>query len=230
MEFLEYMRVLHKRMWIVIGITLLFGVIGLYYNYGVLRPIYVADAKIYVGKEPGQDSQTILSDLLYSDKLAKDYQEIVKSRMVTGLAAKKLNNDNITPDRINDMINVDLKTDTHILVINAEAANPTEARDVANVVADVFQSKIGEFMQFEDVSIIDKAVTPISPAKPDRSLNTVIMTLIGFVAALVLIFTMEYMDNTIETPSDIEQHLGLPLLGVVPTFRDSVPRRYYGYY
>ena len=31
-----------------------------------------------------------------------------------------------------------------------------------------------------------------------------------------LVFLVEYLDNTIKTPEDIERYVGLPVLGIIP--------------
>ena len=231
MEFREYLRIVRKRAWIPFILTVLFIAAGWYYNYFILESIYVADAKVYIGKEQGQDNQqALMNSLIEGDKLAKDYRELIKSRKVTELAAKKLNRNDISPTEIANMISVELKTDTRILVINAEATDKNLAYDVANVVADVFKTKVEEFMQRENVSIFDKAVVPQYPSKPNRIFNIFIITLIGFILGVGYLFLMEYFDTSIETPKDIEQHIGLQVLGVIPSFKDSMRRKYYGYY
>ncbi|EPZ59931.1 hypothetical protein H477_0764 [[Clostridium] sordellii ATCC 9714] len=46
-----------------------------------------------------------------------------------------------------------------------------------------------------------------------------ISAVLGIMASLFVIFLLEYMDNKIKSPQDIEKHLGLPLLGVIPNER-----------
>jgi capsular polysaccharide biosynthesis protein len=35
---------------------------------------------------------------------------------------------------------------------------------------------------------------------------------------LGIIFLIEYLDNTIKTPEDVQKHLGLPVIGTIPVF------------
>jgi len=39
---------------------------------------------------------------------------------------------------------------------------------------------------------------------------------VGLILGIVLAFVMEYFDNSIRTPEDVERHLGLPVLTVIP--------------
>ena len=89
---------------------------------------------------------------------------------------------------------------------------------IANKVAEVFKQKVVELMDVENVQVIDRAEVPISPVKPKKELNIAIATFIGLMTGLGIIFLIEYLDNTIKTPEDIEKHLGLPVIGTIPVF------------
>ena len=66
------------------------------------------------------------------------------------------------------------------------------------------------------LSIVDRAMPPTFPYEPN--LNSAIMTGLGlsFAFALALAFLVDYVDDTIKTPEDIKQKLGLAVIGVVP--------------
>lgn len=67
-----------------------------------------------------------------------------------------------------------------------------------------------------NVSVVDVARTPISPAKPNIPLNI----LLGFLASLgtgiALAFVQESLDNTVRAPEDVGAASALPALGVIP--------------
>ena len=47
-------------------------------------------------------------------------------------------------------------------------------------------------------------------------MNVAIAAVLGVMIGLFVVFLIEYLDNKIKTPQDIEKHLGLPILGVIP--------------
>lgn len=78
------------------------------------------------------------------------------------------------------------------------------------------EARINEVMELGDIRIIDKARIPQDPIKPNKKLNLAIGGILGLMLGVMLVFFLEYMDNTIKTTDDIERYLGLPVLGLIP--------------
>jgi succinoglycan biosynthesis transport protein ExoP len=69
-----------------------------------------------------------------------------------------------------------------------------------------------------NIKVIDPAMVPSGPSRPNRARNILMAFLVGLVGGLGLAFLREYMDNTVKTPDDIERLAKLPSLAVVPSF------------
>ena len=69
-----------------------------------------------------------------------------------------------------------------------------------------------------NIRVIDAAMVPSGPSRPNRARNILMAFLVGLVGGLGLAFLREYMDNTVKTPDDIERLAKLPSLAVVPSF------------
>ncbi len=78
------------------------------------------------------------------------------------------------------------------------------------------EARINEVMEFGDIRIIDKALAPDEPIKPRKMLNLAIGGILGLMLGVMLVFFLEYMDNTIKNTEDVERILNLPILGVIP--------------
>ena len=66
------------------------------------------------------------------------------------------------------------------------------------------------------ITVISEASIPGSPIRPNKKLNIAIAAVLGLMAFTLLAFVLEYLDNTIKTPEDVSNQLGLPVLGVIP--------------
>ena len=87
---------------------------------------------------------------------------------------------------------------------------------------------VAEEIKLSNVSVVDHASSPHYPSKPKKRLNLMLASVVGMMMGVGLAFFLEYLDNTLKTPEDVERRLGLPTLGVVPSF--STPAAAYGAY
>lgn len=70
-----------------------------------------------------------------------------------------------------------------------------------------------------NVSIVDRALPPASRFKPNLPLNLAIGLLLGAMLGVLAAFVLEFMDQTLKTPQDVEQRLRLSVLGIIPRLR-----------
>jgi len=66
------------------------------------------------------------------------------------------------------------------------------------------------------VEIIDPAEPPVRPVSPNLFLNIFLSIILGLVAGVGLAYFIEYLDTSVKTVDDVENYLGLPVLGVIP--------------
>lgn len=201
-------------------IIILIGVIGaaamFAYSRYCVKPTYVSTTKVYIiSKQSGEEKLTT-SDLAFATYLANDYQILLASdpvlqEVIDELGLKK------TVSELSSMISVSLIEDTRIMEISVTSTIPEEAQEIANKVRDVANDKTKDVMEgIEAVNAIDEAKLPVSPSSPNVKKNT----LLGFILGLglaVIIFSIRFiLDDTIKTSEDVEERLGISVLGSIP--------------
>jgi capsular exopolysaccharide synthesis family protein len=67
-----------------------------------------------------------------------------------------------------------------------------------------------------NIQVLDWAEVPQSPYKPRKKLNLLLAIITGLFGGIGLAFFVEYLDNTIKTPEDLEKTISLPSLGIIP--------------
>ncbi len=75
---------------------------------------------------------------------------------------------------------------------------------------------IQQAMQTSDIFVVDSANLPEDPAQPNLKLNLAIAAVLAMMLAVFIIFLLEFLDDTINTESDLEKTSDLPVLGVIP--------------
>lgn len=73
-----------------------------------------------------------------------------------------------------------------------------------------------------NISIVDTAEPPLSPASPRLVFNMAVALLAGLVLAAVVVLAREQIDDVVRSPADLERKLQLASLGVVPRLPASV--------
>jgi len=63
---------------------------------------------------------------------------------------------------------------------------------------------------------LEEAETPKTPSSPNIRRNTIIGVLAGGVLMVIVVVIVEILDDRVKKPEDIEETLGMTLLGVIP--------------
>jgi exopolysaccharide transport family protein len=76
-----------------------------------------------------------------------------------------------------------------------------------------------------NIQVVDQAELPARPYKPNKQLNLLLAAVVGLFLGVGLAFFLEYLDNTVKTPEDVEQLIQLPSFGMVPEISYERRRR-----
>ena len=212
----EYFGIIKKRSKIIVAITLIAMAVSGIVSFFMLSPVYEANTTLIVNKNDSNESQTMTGDEFnVTQKLAVTYGKIITSRTVLNEVIKDLKLD-MEYGELSKSVNVSAVSDTQIISITVQDTNPKKAMDIANAIPKIFTEEAKRITKANGVEVIDTAVLPESPVKPNKVMNVAIATVLGLMIGLFVVFLLEYMDTKIKKPEDIEKHLGLPILGVVP--------------
>ncbi|MGI6100900.1 MAG: YveK family protein [Bacillota bacterium] len=222
LELRDIFRIIWARIWIIVLITIVAmlasGIISCFY----LDKIYESSTTLIVNKQKDdneKETQYTYNDILLSQKLVSTYTEIAKSSYVLERVIKELNLD-LSPDELKKMIAVSAVGDTQIIRITVSDVFPARATVIAEKMAELLPIRVSELEMPDNVKVVDKAKVPSSPVKPRPLMNIAIAGVLGIMVGLGIIFLIEYLDNTIKTPDDVQKYLGLPVLGSIPNFED----------
>lgn len=75
------------------------------------------------------------------------------------------------------------------------------------------------------ISVVSPALEPVSPVKPRKMVNMAVAGVLGAFVSILLVFVLDYMDNTLKTPDDVMTYLDLGTLGVIPQVENRQRRR-----
>jgi capsular exopolysaccharide synthesis family protein len=221
MELRDYLRIARKRAWLIVAATVLCAGAALVTSL-VTTPVYQASAKLFVvaKTDPGGGTASAYEGALLSQQLVKSFAQIIESR-ATAEAALRLDPQPFTPRQLQAKINAEPAAETLLIDLSVEDTNPTRAKRLANNVARAFIDAVPEFQSGSAlrVSLVEPALTPADPVRPQTTLNIALGLALGLVLGVGLAFLREFLDRSIRVPEELEVAAGAPVVGTIPPYK-----------
>jgi capsular exopolysaccharide synthesis family protein len=131
-------------------------------------------------------------------------------------------------DQINPLLDMYRQIYTNLVVLGSSGSRVAED----SLVLNQLQSTLGLYQQIylnlissrENIRLarlqntpnvvqIEEAAVPTSPVQPQPFRTTLLAGAVGLMLMAGVAFLIEYLDDTVKTPADIQRHLGLPVIG-----------------
>lgn len=205
LDLIDYWRIIRKRWRLIVVLPIIVTLTAAILNFFVLKPVYEATATVIVGRQAN------------SQAAPTTYQTIAKSRTLLSQVQQKIGS-NVDIDALQNAISVRAMQNTEIVSISVQDTNAQKAADLTNLVSAEFTKRIVELKKVGSAGIADQAVAPNAPVKPKKAQNVMIALIFGLLVSLGLAFLLEFMDNKVKTPEEIEELTGMTILGTIPEF------------
>ena len=212
-DVLSLLKTIWRKKFLILLTAILTTGLAFAYSAFLLTPQYDSTTRLYVVTQSSDNGAGITNqDLQAGSFLVKDYKEIILSQDVLKNVTTTLG---ITDD-IKEKITVNIPVDTRILSITVRDSDPNQAATIANTLRDEAAKKIIEVTKVSDVTTLEAAVPAEKPSTPQTKRNLVLGFIVGAFLATALVLVLEVLDDRVKRPQDIEEGLGMTLLGVVP--------------
>lgn len=221
LTFKGLVKTIKKRLWLIMLITLIFGLLSAVVSYFILTPTYQLKTQLLVNQTSSEQQLYETNEVQTNIQLINTYNVVIKSPAILEEVQQNLNLDRTIED-LDSQIQVTSAKDTQVVEIVVEDTEPHVAAKIANTTAEVFQEKITGLMNVDNVNILSPAVVKenIQPVKPSPLTNITLAIVLGLMIGTAVVFILDYLDNTIKTEDDIADSLGLPVIGVIASMND----------
>lgn len=199
MNIREWLRVLKKRFWIIALFTVLTFICGLLYIKWFTTPLYQSSATIII--EADADLRNTL-------------QVIIKDSRVMGKVADELGI-STSPEILATQITVTSIEDSQVVNIGAIAPEAEDAAAIANKTAQVFKEEVPGIINFDKVHFLSEAKVDPSPVNENHNKLLIVAIGLGVMIGIGFAFLLDSLDHSIRSPEDIENLIGIPVLGRV---------------
>lgn len=208
----ELFYALKKKIVVIIGAFIAGVVLMAGYTIFLVTPMYSASSMIYVLSRTTESNA--LSDVQLGTQLTNDYKIFIKTRLVIEQVIENTGV-NMSYEQLANAVTVSNPTDSRILTITVTNPDPATAQLLANEIASV-TADTSDVTGAERPSIVEEAVLPEAPVSPSLTRNCALGGIAGLAIACVVIIVLYLLNDTIKSEEDIERHLHLTTLGVIP--------------
>ena len=186
-------------------------------SYFILTPVYQASTQMLVNQK--NDEQPIVdpNQIKTNVDLINTFKLIIQSPAILDQVVEDLDLKQST-EELTTKITVNSEQNTQVFNLTVQDEDPAQAVKLANAISKTFSSEVENLMDVDPVKVLSPAVLKYnpSPVNPKPLLNMAIALVVGLMAGVGIAFLLEYLDNTIKTEEDIQNVLGLPILGAIP--------------
>ena len=215
----EIFSLLLHNAWVILAGTIVGAAAAFAVSAFLLTPAYESTTQIVVLSRQNEDNVTV-SDMQLSGQLTRDYVVLIRSRHVLEQVIALLGLED-GYDELLGRVNVTAPPDSRIVSITVTDEYPALAQGIADAVRDTSSEHIRAVMNVEAVNVAEYANLPSSPATPNIPMNTLVGALAGAALAAAAVLVRFFLDDSIKTHDDIQRHLGLSTLAMVPDMEDE---------
>ncbi len=208
-----------KRAWIIVLITVVSCVATGLCSYYLLQPVYQASTKLIVSTATVEEGvpQLTWADVNLNIQLIATYKELIKTSSIMEEVLRQHPQIDLTVDELVTMVNVDSVNQTQVMTVVVEDTSYERAALIVNSVSEVFQSKVIEVLNVDNVTILNVANSDgvAYPIWPSPVMNIAISFILSIILGVGIAFLIEHLDDSIKNEDDVEKYAGLTTLAVI---------------
>lgn len=214
-------RIIRARWKTVIFVTSFVTLLTIILTLFVLQPVYQCNVKMFIGKSIDEDGNYSNNDIVMYQSLMKTYVEIINTEDLIERSLSKIDS-KVEPAEVLSNLSVEAINDTQILQVTLEGKDKKEIYKILASITEEFVATAKTVLPNGNVQVIRNAKEPQKQISPNIKINIVIGILSGVLLGAIIVFIKEFKGDCIETKEEVEEKIGIPVLGTIPkNYKDT---------
>ncbi len=215
--------ILRKNKLTITILILIFVIGGCLYSFNFVVPKYKSTSTVLlVSKETNKKNSSVTqSDVTLNKSLLTTYGNIITSNNVLNKVIENLQL-STTADELSKNINIEEIEDTQMIKINVIDRDESQAQRICKEINNVFINEIKKIYNIENVTIVDEASLEENPYNINHVRDVIIALVAGITISGMFVFITYALDTSIKIEQDIEDFVGLKVIGTVPKSKEKI--------
>lgn len=214
-DFIELLMALRERAGRILIVTVLTAAFGWGASSFLMTPKYDASINMIVNTQTGA-LRSVTNDSISSAKnLVDTYAIIIKSNTVLNKVIDNLKLD-MTYGELYRQISVNAVNSTQVMKISVRNSDRTLAMKIVEDISSTAPEIITDAVEAGSCKVISQVEANEKPVSPDIVQNTVVSGMLGLLIYTGIVVVRVFLNDYIIDDIDIEEKLGMPVLGIVP--------------
>lgn len=215
----DVFKIFLKRWWIIVLVAL----VTFAASYVIANLTYTEEytSKSTIMVRNPEENLSASSSAYYYDltkTAVNDCQILMTSRtsLYHVIDELKLDEIGITYSKLLSMVKISGYPDSHVLEVSVTTDNPELSKEIVDTLCAVGAKQIQSHIDFATARVIDEGTYNRHPSNAVNIQLALLVTLFAVVLLMGLFVILTINDDKLRTAEDIEKHLGLSVLGVIP--------------
>lgn len=221
-----------QRLVIVLLVSALSVAIFFVYNKATYRPMYQSMATLYIAGDDsyeGNSSADAYNNYSLALKVVNDCDYLLSSRSVVDQLIQDM--DLKTGFAVlQSRIETNNPTNTRILEVTVQAETPQLAQQIVDRLCEIGVEKINLAMGANHVQLYEYGTLSSFPCNMTPNTTYLIVGVVAAVITFGLCLLVFLLDDRLRSVEQVEQALGLSVLGDIPDYNTAHQKRAYKYY
>ncbi len=229
----DILALLWSHIFIIVVVTVMGGAAAFSYSKFVLPLKYSSHITMYVQSYTGISEAANVNEynnISNSKQLVNTYMEVLKDDAVMTAVGEVLvtqfdegvikdnfaySNGKISPGSIRACIAVRTVQDTSAIKVTATTKNAEVAAAICNDLSKVAPEYVEKAVGVGSINTIDQAKVYNNPVAPNKTKNSIIGALAAFFLVCMIIFAIDFFDNTVKDVDALGKEFKKPIIGEI---------------
>lgn len=216
----QFFRIIKDNFKKIILFTLMGMMITALYTFFFVTPQYESKSTIVVNQTQNTSQTITNTDIQTNLNLISTYQRIIKEPIILQEVID-MTDSNLTVSGLRNKITVLTENSSLVFDVVVIDSSPYVAAELANAIAGSFESKIGDILEVESVTILSQAEPNLNAVSPNIPENIIIGLILGMMIGIGFSLLAEFMDNTVKGSQFINEKFGWTDLGTISHMSDK---------